>query len=111
MSTEICEVIVTADNAEWLTNFTRRLVEDRIAACGQQITTIRSVYRWQGEIEEATEARVALHTRATLVDRVIERANAEHPYETPCVIGLSVTAGNPAYVQWVLDETDASGST
>jgi len=31
----ICEVIITADDAEWLLNFTRQLIEDRLAACGQ----------------------------------------------------------------------------
>ncbi len=106
MSTNICEVVITADNAEWLVSFTRRLVEDRLAACGQHITTIRSIYRWQGNIEDGNEARAALHTRTSHVQRIIERANAEHPYEVPCVIALPVADGNPAYIQWVLDETD-----
>ncbi|MEH0841442.1 divalent cation tolerance protein CutA [Micromonospora sp. CPCC 205711] len=39
---------------------------------------------------------------------IVERANAEHPYEVPCVIATPVVVGNPAYVQWVLDETAAS---
>ncbi len=107
MSNEVCEVIVTADSTEWLTNFTRRLIDDRLAACGQHITPIRSIYRWQGRIEDTNEARVALHTRASLVDRIIERANVEHPYEVPCVIAIPVVNGNPTYVQWILDETES----
>lgn len=106
MSTDICEVIVTADDAEWLVGFTRRLVEDHLAACGQQVMAIRSIYRWQGAIEDSAEARVALHTRASLVDQIVARANAEHPYDVPCVIALPIASGNPAYVQWVLDQTD-----
>ncbi|MEH0981826.1 divalent cation tolerance protein CutA [Micromonospora sp. CPCC 205556] len=50
-------------------------------------------------------ARVALHTRTELVPAIVQRADAEHPYEVPCVIATPVIAGNPAYVQWVLDET------
>jgi periplasmic divalent cation tolerance protein len=103
--TDICEVVVTAESIDWLTDFTRRLVTDRLAACGQHITTIRSIYRWQGAVEDDTEARVALHTRVSLVPRIVERAAAEHPYDVPCVIAMPVVAGNPNYVQWVLDET------
>lgn len=105
MSTEICEVIITAPNADWLADFTRRLIDDRLAACGHNIAAIRSIYRWQGATHDEHEARVALHTRAELVPAIVQRADAEHPYEVPCVIATPVIAGNPAYVQWVLDET------
>ncbi|GAA3887941.1 divalent-cation tolerance protein CutA [Saccharothrix violaceirubra] len=105
MSVDICEVIITASDAEWLVRFTRSLVEDRLVACGQHITPVRSVYRWDGEIQEDTEARVALHTRADLVPAVVERVNREHPYDVPCVLAVPVFASNPAYAQWVLDET------
>jgi periplasmic divalent cation tolerance protein len=52
----------TAGDAEWLLGLTRSLVADRLAACGQHVLSIRSVYRWQGTIEDEGEARVALHT-------------------------------------------------
>lgn len=103
---EVCEVVVTAADAEWLAGFTRRLVTDRLAACGQHLTGVRSIYRWQGEVHDEAEARVALHTRASLVPAVVERAAREHPYDVPCVIALPVLAGNPAYLRWVLQETD-----
>jgi periplasmic divalent cation tolerance protein len=107
--TDICEVVVTADDPEWLAEFTRRLVTDRLAASGHQIPAIRSIYRWAGEIHDETEARVALHTRTSLVDAIVRRADAEHPYEVPCVIALPIFGGNPAYVRWVLEETSVDG--
>jgi periplasmic divalent cation tolerance protein len=103
--TEICEVVITAGDADWLAAFTRRLVEDRLAACGQQTAAIRSIYRWDGAVHDEPEARVALHTRVALVPRIVERADAEHPYDVPCVLALPVVAANPAYVRWVLTET------
>jgi periplasmic divalent cation tolerance protein len=109
VTTEICEVVITAADPDWLAGFTRRLVADRLAACGQQIAAIRSIYRWDGAVQDDPEARVALHTRTALVDRIVERANAEHPYDVPCVIALPVVAANPAYVEWVLTETSAGG--
>jgi periplasmic divalent cation tolerance protein len=103
---EVCEVIITADNADWLADFTRKLVEDRLVACGQNIAPIRSIYRWEGTVQDETEARVALHTRSSLVPTIVERADRNHPYDVPCVIALPIIAGNPAYMAWVLAETD-----
>jgi periplasmic divalent cation tolerance protein len=104
---DICEVVVTADDPEWLAAFTRRLVADRLAACGHQTPAVRSIYRWAGEIHDEAEARVALHTRTALVDAIVQRADAEHPYDVPCVIALPIVGGNPAYAQWVRDETSS----
>ena len=61
MSTDICEVVITADDAEWLAAFTRSLVEDRLVACGHNIAAIRSIYRWRAQCIVA-EAWVGLHT-------------------------------------------------
>jgi periplasmic divalent cation tolerance protein len=110
MTTDICEVIITGESADWLAAFTRALVTDRLAACGHNITAIRSIYRWQDTIHDEPEARVALHTRTSLVPAIVERANRDHPYDVPCVIALPVVAGNPAYVQWVIDQTDDAGA-
>jgi periplasmic divalent cation tolerance protein len=106
---QICEVVVTAADGEWLAGFTRTLVEERLAACGHQIAAIRSVYRWDGEVHDEPEARVALHTRVTLVDQIVARADAEHPYDVPCVLAVPVLGGNPAYLEWVLAMTDRRG--
>ncbi len=102
---DICEVVITAPDAEWLVEFTRRLVGLRLAACGHTIGTIRSIYRWDGDIQDDREARVALHTRRSLVPAIIERADDEHPYEVPSVIVLPVIDAHPGYRAWVLDET------
>ncbi|WP_067509222.1 divalent-cation tolerance protein CutA [Actinoplanes sp. TFC3] len=107
MTDDVCEVVITAADAEWLAGFTRRLVEDRLAACGHTGQQIRSIYRWNGKIEDDAEARVALHTRAALVPEIVARADAEHAYDVPCVIALPVLAGNPAYLEWVRTETGA----
>ncbi|MEU4239041.1 divalent-cation tolerance protein CutA [Actinoplanes sp. NPDC026619] len=103
--TGVVEVVITAADAQWLDAFTRRLVEERLAACGQQVAGIRSIFRWDGAVQDEPEVRVALHTRAELVDKIVERANAEHPYDVPCVLALPVLAGNPAYLDWVYRET------
>ena len=110
MTEPICEVIITADSEDWLINFTRLLVEGRLAACGQHIVPIRSIYRWQGSIHDDREARVALHTRASLVPVIIDRVRREHPYEVPCVLAIPVVTGNTDYLTWVIEETVEPGA-
>jgi len=103
--TGICEVVITGPDMEQLTAFTRRLLEGRLVACGQHITEIRSLYRWDGAVQDEPEARVALHTRLSLVPEIVALADSDHPYDVPCVIALPVAAANPAYVAWVFAET------
>lgn len=103
---EICEVIITADDEGWLIDVTRALVTERLAACGHH-QPIRSVYRWEGALQEEREVRVALHTRRSLVDTITERVSAAHPYDVPCVLALPVVGGNQAYLDWVLAETSS----
>jgi periplasmic divalent cation tolerance protein len=104
----ICEVTITAPDAAWLAGFTRKLIEERLAACGHNLTEIRSIYRWEGQVHDEPEARVMLHTRQALVSEIIEVVRLEHPYETPCVLSTLITQANPDYQAWVLDETKDS---
>lgn len=103
--TDVVEVIVTADNPEWLLGFSRKLVEERLVACGQHITPIRSIYRWEGAIQDDPEVRVAYHTRASLVADLIDRIKQEHPYDVPCILAVPIVDANPDYADWVRKET------
>ncbi|MGY1778738.1 divalent-cation tolerance protein CutA [Geodermatophilus sp. SYSU D01036] len=102
---DVVEVVVTGPDADWLAGYTRRLVEERLAACGHQLSAIRSVYRWAGEVHDDPEARVALHTRASLVPAIVARTAELHPYDVPCVIALPLLGGGPDYLRWVVAET------
>jgi periplasmic divalent cation tolerance protein len=102
---DCCEVVVTDADAERLAALTRTLVEERLVACGQHVVPIRSVFRWDGAVLEEEEARVALHTRRSLVDAVVARVAELHGYDVPSVLALPVVGGNPAYLRWIIAET------
>ena len=68
---------------------------------------VRSVYRWRGEILERIGGHASLHTRMSLVDTIVERVKASHPYEVPGISARPIVSGNPGYLQWIADETDS----
>jgi periplasmic divalent cation tolerance protein len=96
---------VTCSSREEALAIARRLVEERLAACGNVISGMESVYRWEGSIHQEAEAVLILKTRPELVDRVTERVRALHGYACPCVAALPVIGGNPAYLDWIRAET------
>jgi len=104
------EVVITAESAEWLAEFTRSLVDDRLVACGHNITPIRAIYRWEGNVYDEPQARVGLHTRAALVAEIVTRTNDQHADDVPCLIAFPIITGNARYLQWIYAETTAPAS-
>jgi periplasmic divalent cation tolerance protein len=105
--TDLCEVVITAPDPEWLADLTRALVAEGLCASAHNFAPVLSVYRWQGQIHERTEGRASLHTRAELVSRIVDRVRtAGHPYEVPGISARPISGGNPDYLQWIADATD-----
>ncbi|MFD8477824.1 divalent-cation tolerance protein CutA [Kitasatospora sp. NPDC059673] len=84
------------------------LVRERLAACAQ-VHAVRSVYWWDGEVQDAAEWRIDLKTRAALLGQLIDRISELHPYDTPEVIAVPITSGSPGYLAWLDAETAAAG--
>ncbi|GAA1879580.1 divalent-cation tolerance protein CutA [Asanoa iriomotensis] len=110
MPEQVCEVVITAPDPNWLASFARELVDLRLCAGGHTINEISSVFRWRGEVNEVQEARVALHTRTAHVSEIVRLTNERHPYEVPCVVAWPIESGNPTYISWIISETREPGS-
>ncbi|MFB6890048.1 divalent-cation tolerance protein CutA [Kitasatospora sp. NPDC056327] len=80
------------------------VVRARLAACAQ-VYRVRSVYWWDGEVQDAPEWRIDLKTRAGLADALTAFIGERHDYDTPEVVAVPVVAGSPAYLDWVRAET------
>lgn len=102
---EVMLLYVTAETREEACRIGRALVEERLVACVNLIPSMQSIYRWQGRIEEAQECVMLAKTRQNLVSACMERILALHRYECPCVVALPIAEGNPAFLDWVMDET------
>ena len=107
---EIVSVSITGPDVDWLAGHARKLVEERLAACGNIFPAIRSIYRWQGAVEDEPEAYLLLHTRAEHVPAIIERTDVEHPYDTVQILATRIVAADPAYCDWIAAETSPAGT-
>ncbi|MGY4014681.1 divalent-cation tolerance protein CutA [Aeromonas molluscorum] len=82
-----------------------QLLERRLAACINQLAPVRSVYRWQGKIERASEIQLIIKSRISLFADIEQRILALHPYETPELLMLPITGGHTPYLAWLMEET------
>jgi periplasmic divalent cation tolerance protein len=105
---ELCEVIVTAPDRDWLVELCRQLVDANLAASAHVIHPVTSIYRWDGAIQETTEARAFLRSRRDLIDDLTRFVVGRHPYDVPNITALPIIAGNPDYLAWVHTETAIS---
>lgn len=101
--TQIRVLLTTAPSAEVAEAIVNALVAERLIACGNITMPIKSIYRWQGEIERAAEVLVIMKTTVDRVERVTRRIVELHPYEVPEVLSLPVDGGHAPYLKWVED--------
>ena len=105
MSTGIHVVLFSAASADDISRIGRVLVEERLAACVNVIPSIRSIYRWEGKLQEQSEAMGLAKTREERVEELVSRVRALHGYLVPEVLVLPVEGGNPVYLKWVAEST------
>lgn len=99
-------VLVTAGSAEEGRRIGRAMVEERLAACVNVVGPIRSIYRWEGAVEEADEHLLVMKARAADVPALTGRVRALHSYDVPEVVALPLTGGSEAYLAWLAAATD-----
>lgn len=102
---EICEVVVTAPGPGWTVEFSKKLVESRLAASVHNFAPIRTIYWWRGAVRDELEVRIAVHTRTSLVEAIKREVRSSHPFITPCVIATPIEDADQDYKQWVIEQT------
>lgn len=102
--TDALVVLVTTPDPAKAAEIARALVEERLAACGNVLPGLRSIYRWEGEIQDDGEALLVLKTTRARFEALRERVLALHPYAVPEVIALPVEAGSAPYLDWIAEQ-------
>ena len=93
--------ITTAGSREEAERIARTLVEERLVACVNIVDNVRSLYRWQGEVESASESLLLMKTGESHVERLRKRLTELHSYELPEFVVLDIAGGSAAYFDWI----------
>ena len=99
--TDAVVVLVTTPSADAAAGMARALVDEGLCACGNVVPGVRSIYRWEGKIQDEAEALLVLKTERRLVEALKERLPALHPYQVPELLVLPVEDGLGPYLKWV----------
>jgi periplasmic divalent cation tolerance protein len=99
--TGIVTVYATFADAGEAERIARIVVEERLAACANVLGPCRSIYRWQGEIEEAEEVAALFKTRADGARVLVARIAELHSYDVPAIMTWPIADALPAYAEWV----------
>jgi len=99
-------VMTNVPDAELAATMATSLVEQGLAACVNILPPVKSVYRWQGKVEHATEFSLLIKTTSVRYAELQAAIISMHPYEVPEIIAIPVTAGLPAYLNWIEAETE-----
>ena len=94
-------VLITTPTSEGAAEIARALVQEGLAACGNVVPAIRSIYRWAGEIHDDAETLLVLKTERRLVSAMKERLPVLHPYQVPELLVLPVEDGLGPYLDWI----------
>ncbi len=94
-------VLATAGSEEEARKIAHALVERELAACVNLVPQVRSIYRWQGKVEEAGEWLLIVKTTAAAFSHVQRAITELHSYGLPECICLEIEDGSAAYLQWI----------
>jgi periplasmic divalent cation tolerance protein len=102
--TDFIVVYVTAGSADEAERIADALVEERLAACVNCVSGVRSIYHWEGKIERADEELLIIKSRRALFDRLKRRVAELHSYSVPEIIALPLVEGSESYLKWLDEE-------
>lgn len=96
---------VTVRNKEEGIRIGHALVEAKLVACVNIIDNVTSVFSWQDEIQQESEAVLFAKTQSALVDEATQTIITHHSYDCPCIVALPIVSGNPEFIDWIASET------
>jgi periplasmic divalent cation tolerance protein len=102
---EYIVVYATAPAEEEAERIARALVENKLAACVNIVKNMRSIYRWQGKVEDEAEVLMIVKTRKKHFASIRDMVKQLHSYSVPEIIALPVVAGSEDYLAWLGEET------
>jgi len=103
-------VVLVTTQSDQASRVAHHLVDNRVAACVNIVPEIRSVYRWEGNVEEDSECLLLIKTTKLMYEAVSTAVREVHPYSVPEIIALPLVDGYDGYLRWVRENVGTRGS-
>ena len=103
--TEVRVVLCTCP-PEHAERIARTVLEERLVACVNVVSGVKSLYWWKGEIQDDSETMLVIKTPTETYAKLERRLIEIHPYQVPEVISLEVVDGSRSYISWVREAAD-----
>lgn len=98
-------VLCTTNSKDSAKQIAKILVSGKFAACVNLVDKIDSIYSWKGEIVEDSEVLMIIKTQKVLFEKLKNKIEEIHPYETPEIISLDISEGSKPYLDWISENT------
>jgi periplasmic divalent cation tolerance protein len=98
-------VLTTWPTDREVESFARTLIDESLAACVNVLPSMTSIYRWQGNVEQADERQLVIKTSPGRIDALRHRLHALHPYDVPEFLVIDVAGGADSYLKWIAEST------
>lgn len=102
---DYCAVFVTVNGEEQAKLVADAIVGGKLAACVNIVGPIRSLYWWDGKIQDDSELLLIMKTRKSLFNRLRDAVVSVHSYKVPEVVALPLTDGHAPYLSWISEST------
>jgi len=96
----IIVLVTTADRLE-AEKISQALLNEKLIACANIVSSVASCFLWQDKIDKAEECLVVMKSRKDLFVELAQRVKALHSYEVPEVLALSIVEGSEDYLAWI----------
>ena len=93
-------VLTTVATEQQAGELARSIISAGLAAC-VQIQSVRSVYKWEGEVRTEPEWLLLIKTTDDRYARLEQHIKADHSHETPEIVKLPITGGSREYLGWI----------
>lgn len=99
-------VYITTSSKEESKKIANKLVEEKLTACINIISSIESIYLWKGKIEDDKESLLIAKTKVNNIDMIIKRVKEIHSYETPAILAIPIIEGSKDYLNYLDSELE-----
>jgi len=98
-------ILVTVKNRSEANKIVKKLVGDQLVACANIIGDVKSIFWWEGKVDQAKEVLLILKSKKSLFLKIKKAIKSLHSYSVPEIISLPIVDGNEDYLNWIKTST------